>query len=193
MKRPRRRSKTKSRAKAIKLSKEYWLRNNKEIKAYRDAELLEQDYRCAISFLPLDDSNSCLDHQHMCGDGLPQGDILTDGRVRGVLQRDLNLLEGKYLSYFKRMKLGERFNLNFADTLVNMGLYLQQDNSDKPLHYKFAADWRSYISKLTKVEILSKLKNEFGIEPDKTTLKRDLVRLFVQEWVDRLEESLDSK
>lgn len=129
----------------------------------------------------------------MCGDGLPQGDILTDGRVRGVLQRDLNLLEGKYLSYFKRMKLGERFNLNFADTLVNMGLYLQQDNSDKPLHYKFAADWRSYISKLTKVEILSKLKNEFGIEPDKTTLKRDLVRLFVQEWVDRLEESLDSK
>lgn len=190
MRKPKRRAKKKTRAKAIKLSKEYWLRSAKEIKAYRDAELIDQEGMCAISGIPLDESNSCLDHKHMCGDGLPYADILTDGRVRGVLQRDLNLLEGKYLKYFKKMKLGERFGLTFADTLLSMGEYLQQDNSNKPYHHKFMADYRDYIKRLTKPEIKSKLSAEFDVKVDNSLLQRDLVQMYMQLWVDKLEDSL---
>jgi hypothetical protein len=186
---PPKRNRKKPRSKSIRLSQIYWLRNTKDIKTYRDSELMGQEYRCAISHIPLDDSTSVLDHAHILSNGKCM-DQDRDGRVRGVLQRDLNLLEGKYLKYFKKMKLGERFGLDFAETLVNMGEYLLQDNSNKPLHYKFMDDLRSYIKRLTKPEIVKKLKVDFNIEADLNMLHRDLVHLYTQTWVDKVEESL---
>ncbi|MCP4985252.1 MAG: hypothetical protein GY928_04025, partial [Colwellia sp.] len=134
MARKRRRTKSKQpRAKPVKLSPKYWVSGAKAIREHRDSMLVEQEGRCAISHLPLSESNSVLDHCHADGAG-------TDGRCRGVLESQVNMLEGRYLKLFKKAKLKEKFGLDFPSFLVNMGLYLQQDNSKQKFHYAYMDD-----------------------------------------------------
>ncbi len=181
----------KTRSKPIKLDHRFWLRNAKEIRAYRERELLLQEYRCSITNLPLDEENAVTDHAHSCARG-GFGDT-DDGRVRGIISSDLNLLEGKYLKLFRKMRIGEKYNITFPDLLINMGEYLNEDYSEKPLHVNFMSELRNYIKRLNKSEILDKLESDFGIRAEKCTLHRDLVQIYVQEWVDRLESLLDHR
>lgn len=173
------RKQKKARQKAIRLSKEIWLRNAKEIKAYRETELLLQEGKCAITGIPL--IVGCLDHTHAAGAG-------TDGRVRGVLLPEVNCIEGKYLKIFQKFKLEEKYGLNFPQLLINMGEYLQQDNSEKPYHVNYMEDLRNYIKRLNKPIIAKKLKDDFGILSDAGETKVDLVQKYIQAWVDLLED-----
>jgi hypothetical protein len=173
------RKRKKSRSKSIRLSQVYWLRNARDIKTYRESELFEQEGMCAITGLPLE--VGVLDHSHACGAG-------SEGRVRGVLLSEVNCLEGKYLKAFQRMKLDTKYGLDFPTFLINMGEYLLQDNSEKPYHYKFMDDLRKYIKRLTKPILASKLKSDFDIQVDDNTLHRDMVHLYVQTWVDKVED-----
>lgn len=177
-KRKRRKS---SRSKPVVLSPEVWLRNAKDIKAYRTSELYEQEGKCAISGLPLQDGGGCLDHTHAAGIGV-------DGKVRGVLLSEVNTLEGKYLKQFKRLKLDEKFGLSFPQLLINMGEYLLQDNSKKPYHHKYMDDLRNYIKRLRNDQIREKLLKDFNIQVDTPTDKKELVRLYVQAFVDLVEK-----
>jgi hypothetical protein len=171
----------KKRAKSVKLDPLFWLRNADEIRKYREIELLEQEGKCAITGLPL--SNPVLDHSHVAGAG-------SSGRVRGVLLSEANCLEGKYLKSFQKLKLDTKYGLTFPTFLINMGEYLLQDNSAKPYHYKFMSDLRDQLKRMTKTELISKLSKEFNIESDISTPQRDLVHLYMQTWVDKVEESL---
>ncbi len=169
------------RAKSVKLDKSVWVRSGKSITDYRNSLLFEQEGLCAISGLPLSNTNSVLDHGHSdSGGGV-------DGKVRGVLQSDLNMLEGRYLKLFKKAKLNERFGLTFAQLLINMGEYLLQDNSDRPYHYKYMDDLRKHISRLRKDEIELKLYKDFDIVISGNEDKRELVRMYVQSFVELVE------
>lgn len=184
MKSPRRRrSPAKKKAKPVKLSPSHWVRNAEDIKKYRESKLIEQDYRCAISGIPLNGSNSVVDHTHSNGAG-------ADGRCRGVILSELNTLEGKFLRQFKRLRMKDKYGLDFAETLINMGEYLQKDNSKEPLHHAFMSEWRSYIERLTKDEIRLRLKRDLNITEEDTMTHRDLVHRYIQAWVDKIEESL---
>lgn len=169
------------RAKAIKLDKSVWLRNSNDIKTYRQSELVEQEFKCAITGLPLTNDNSVLDHTHANGIGV-------DGKVRGVLLSEVNCLEGKYLKSFQKLKLDTKYGIDFPQFLINMGHYLLQDNSNKPYHFKYMADLRDHLKYLRKDTLSKKLKNDFGITVEAAMDKRELIRLYTQSFVNLVEE-----
>lgn len=178
---PRRRSSS-PRAKPIKLDPTVWLRNSKDIADYRASELIDTDYKCAVSGLPLNLSNSTLDHAHAdAGGGV-------DGRVRSVLQAEVNLIEGRFLKLFKKARLDKKYGLNFAEFLVSLGEYLQEDNSHKPYHFAYMTDLRNHIKRLNKEVIVDKLLKEFNIEESVKTNKGELVRRYIQCFVDLVEK-----
>ncbi len=180
MARRRRRTKTKvksstPRSLPIKLDPEVWLRNSKDISMFRESMLIDQDYMCMISGLPLTKDNSVCDHDHV------------SGRVRGILENSTNALEGMFLSKFNKLKMAERYGLNFPDFLINMGEYLKQDNSHNTYHVSYMTDLRNYIKRLTRKEISSKIRNEFKVEANELEPKSELVRRYVQCFVDIVE------
>ena len=176
-----RRKSSTPRAKPVKLDPEVWLKDSKAIAAYRESLLIDQDYMCAISGLPITGDNSCLDHAHA---GSPSE---VDGKVRGCLENSTNALEGMFLSKFNKLKMRERYGLDFPQFLINMGEYLQQDNNDKPYHYKYMSDLRNHIKRLNREEIVDKLLKEFNIKESPTTEKGELVRRYTKEFVDTVE------
>jgi len=171
------------RAKAVKLDPDVWLRGSKAISDYRASELIEQDNLCSISFLPLTTTNSVADHLHfggMCPDQI-------EGKLRGILLSEINLMEGKFLRTFKKSKINEKYGLTFPELLINMGLYLQKDNSEKPYHFEVMTTLRNHIKRLTREEIASKIRSEFKLEACEKEPKGELVRRYVQSFVDLIE------
>lgn len=175
----RRKRKTKSRAKSVSLSRDLWLRNSSDIQKYREEKLLEQGGVCAITYIPLE--TGVLDHTHKDGCG-------KDGACRGVLLSEVNMLEGRYLQLFKRLKLDVKYGLSFPDFLISMGEYLKQDNQNSPLHFKYMDDFRKQVKRWRKDTLICKLKSDFGVEVDDKVLVKDLVQLYMQSWVDKIEE-----
>lgn len=170
------RKKRKKSAKRITLNPNFWLRNSDDVKTYREKVLYEQKGKCAVSGVNI--TTGCLDHTHINGIG-------EDGRVRGVLLSEVNVLEGRYLKLFNKLKLEQKYDINFPDFLINLGRYLKQDNSNNLLHFKYMEEFRKSVDRLLKDDIQSKLEREFGVKCD--GLKSELVRLYVQCWVDKIE------
>lgn len=167
-----RRKRRKTPAKGITLP-EGWLRNSSEVKSFREERLLEQQGCCAITGYSI--ATGCLDHCH------------ENGRVRGVLCSEANSLEGRFLSLFKRMKVEDKYGITFPEFLINMGKYLSTDNTSEPLHHKHMEDFRKSINRLKKDEIITLLKEDFGVEL--VADKRELVRGYVQAWIDNQKEA----
>ena len=163
--------KRKSPAKGIILSDEKWLRKVK-VKEERDKLLLEQEGKCAISTIPIE--TGALDHDH------------ETGLCRGVLLSEVNMLEGRYLKLFNKLKLSEKYGISFSGMLISMGEYLNKDYSSSKLHYGLMESYRKKISRLTKPVLQDKLLSEYGIIS--VGDKKELVRLYVQAWVNALEE-----
>lgn len=170
---------TRKRNKSITLSKDIWLRNSSDIKAYRKDALLKQGNLCAISKTPLE--VGCLDHSHLLG------------FTRGVIQNEINLLEGKYLKLFNKMKINQKYKLTFGDFLCNMGNYLNEDYSNNLLHYMFMSDTRKKLKYLKKEVLLLKLKNDYNIRAAPSSSKEELVHLYMTAWVDEKETQYDHK
>lgn len=179
---PRRKRKSKSREKGVTLPREYWLRNT-DIAKYREEVLTEQKGFCAITGFPLE--TGVLDHTHERGCG-------KEGACRGVLLSEANMLEGRYLQLFQGLKLDVKYGLTFPEFLINMGTYLQKDNSEQPLHPKYMDDFRKKVKRWKKETLIKKLKEDFDVEVEEKTLVKDLVQLYVQTWVDKQkQESYD--
>ena len=167
------------RAKPVKLNPAVWLRQT-DIPQWRDNELLHQEGLCQITGLPLNIDNSVADHTHSDGEGV-------DGKMRGVILGEANSLEGMYLKKFKRFKMGKKFNLDFPTFLINLGEYLQQDNSKQKYHYKYMTELRDHIKRLNRQDIVDKLFKEFNISSEVTETHGELVRLYTQSFVDLVE------
>jgi len=149
---------------------------NTDIAKYREEVLTEQKGFCAITGLPLE--TGVLDHTHERGCG-------KEGACRGVLLSEVNMLEGRYLQLFQRLKLDVKYGLTFPEFLINMGTYLQKDNSKQPLHPKYMDDFRKKVKRWKKETLIKKLKEDFDIVVEEKTLVKDLVQLYVQTWVDK--------
>ena len=135
---------------------------------------------CAVSGTRL--NTGVLDHTHEGGEGW-------EGRVRGVLLSEVNMLEGRYLKLFNKLKMKQKYGIDFPDFLISLGTYLKQDNSGKPLHFKYMDDKRKQIKRLRKQELVNKLETDFNIHVDGSFLVKDLVQLYMREWVKGIENS----
>lgn len=159
----------KKRAKGITLSKVFWLRNSADVKLFREKLLTRQVGLCAVSKVKL--VTGALDHDHL------------DGSVRGVLLNEVNLLEGKYLKLFKKMKLDINHDLSFPDFLINLGTYLKRESTTTLLHYRHMTDSRKKLSRLIKRDLILKLAQDFGIIADSGLLKLEIVQIYMTQWV----------
>jgi hypothetical protein len=94
----------------------------KEIKQYRESIWKEQEYKCAICKLEIDQAECCLDHQH----NTKKETIGENGAglIRGVLCRNCNSLEGKIWNNSKRYG---KFAM-LPTFLRNLADYLEKEN-----------------------------------------------------------------
>lgn len=177
----------KKRSKVIKLNDQVWVKSS-DVKSHREKKLKEQDGKCAIHKSEIE--KPVLDHAHLSyeenHDINPYGE---EGRCRGVLESDINMLEGRYLKLFNRSRIQEKYGISFPDLLINMGEYLKMDNSFEKFHYMYMDEFRKKIKYLNKDVLLRKLKIDFDIEPDPKTTKEDLVQIYMQHWVFAVEET----
>ena len=166
----------KKRSKPIKLNPLFWLRNSEEIQAHREMLEKVQKGKCAISQTEM--TSEALDHSH------------DTGNIRSVLQSEVNMLEGRYKSLFKKAGIERKFDISFPDFLIEMGKYLSKDYSDNLLHFAFMSDFRKKVKRWKKDKLLLQLKKDFAIILPPSTLQEDLVQEYVQAWVDEIESKL---
>ena len=183
---PKRKSSS-QRALPVTLNPEVWLRGSVDIAKYRESVLIDQDFMCAVSGLPLerDGSNSCLDHKHV---GSCEKHYQDEGKVRGVLEPQVNLLEGQFLKLYKKSSLYEKYGLSFSELLINMGGYLQKDNSNHPYHKEVMTTYRKQIQRLTKRAIVDKISKDFNKTVDINNKKEVLVQECCFYFVERIEQ-----
>lgn len=167
------RRRTKKRAKGVTLSSEYWFRNSKELAQLREELLTQQRGLCAVTGKPT--TSPVVDHSH------------SDGVIRGVLDSQANMLEGRYLSLFNKSKIGVKYNLTFPEFLINLGIYLQKAPTETRLHPKHMEAFRKKVKRWRKEELILRLEKDYGIIPEPKTLVADLVQMYVQAWVRGLE------
>jgi hypothetical protein len=170
---PRRRSKT------VRLNPEIWVRNAEDVKVVRSLKLKNQGGVCAITLARI--PTGVLDHAH------DSASLSEDGRIRGVLSTEVNMLEGRFLKLFKKVRIQDKYGITFEDFLINMGNYLKQSNSQEKFHFKYMDDFRKVVKRWRKPEILLRLKEDFGIELSDKTLMAELVQIYVQHWVYQVE------
>lgn len=151
-----------------------WIKNTKEVKEYKS----KCESTCSVTKTCSD--RLVLDHTHIDGIG-------TDGKVRGLLCSEVNMLEGRFLSLFKRSSIEGKYGMDFPNFLINLGEYLLKDNSSEPYHYQYMDEMRKRINRLTVSEIRSKLQDDYQ-EEDITGTKKELVQRYIQLWVDNIKE-----
>lgn len=174
-KRPRRK-----RSKTINLNPEIWVRSSDDIKYIRSQKLKSQGGKCEVSKAEI--LTGVLDHAH-CDSSSSE-----DGRLRGVLASEVNMLEGRFLKLFKRSKIEDKYGITFEDFLINLGEYLKQDNTQEKYHFKYMDDFRKQVRRWGKPKLIERLENDFGIVMSDKTLVAELVQVYVQNWVYEVEK-----
>ncbi len=172
------------RSKPVKLDKSVWVSGTKATAQYRASKLIEQDGLCAVSFKPISEANSVADHSH-CYSGC--GDYNVEGKCRGILLSEINLIEGAWLRVFKKSKIGEKYGLTYPELLANMGAYLMKDNSKEPYHPEYYKTLRKHINRLNREQIADKIRKEFKLEACATEPKGELVQRYVQAFIHLIE------
>lgn len=172
------------RSKVVILDSRIWVKST-DIKAYRSAKLKSQKGRCAITGVKLSE-DAVLDHCHYRKDN---STFQEDGRCRGVIASSVNLLEGRFLKLFQKSRIEEKYGICFEDFLIKLGEYLKEDNSSEKFHYKYMDDFRKVVKRWGKVKLLERLQSDFNLKPSSDTLVADLVQIYLQAWVRKVEES----
>ncbi len=113
----------------------------KEKAVFREELLKKQDGMCSLCGTSIQVGEATLDHDH------------ETGRVRRVLHRSCNQVEGRILSWIKRCRA-----TNKLDFLTNLLQYWSTDYRDMPLHPSHLTETEQKIKKLRKR--MKKLKRE---------------------------------
>jgi len=169
----------KRRSKTIRLHPNIWVRSAEDIRIVRGIKLKGQGGVCAITKAKI--STGVLDHAH------DAASMSEDGRLRGVLASEVNMLEGRFLKLFKKARIQHKYGITFEDFLINMGEYLKQSNSQEKFHFKYMDDFRKVVKRWRKAELLLRLEEDFGIIASDKTLVTELVQIYVQHWVYKVE------
>ena len=102
--------------------------NTSGIKDLRQSILQSQNYICPITKETLNVDNSVLDHKHKMYKDQQLG-INGIGCVRGVLHRQVNVLEGKINNSYYRLGL-HKLDISLPDILRNLADYLEQNTTN---------------------------------------------------------------
>lgn len=181
------RRKRKKRSKSVTLDPRIWVKST-DVKDVREEKLIQQGGNCAIHGNPPE--KAVLDHTHMFyRDNCEVNPYTEEGRVRGVLESTINMLEGRYLRLFNKAKIQEKYGISFPDLLINMGEYLKLDNSQEKFHYMYVTEKRKEVKSWRKDYLLERLKLDFQLEPSKETLVSELAQLYIQHWVYEVEKT----
>jgi hypothetical protein len=155
-------------SKPIKLNPDIWVRQG-DIKTVRKHKLKEQFGKCAVTGIKL--YVGALDHSH------------ENGKCRGVLCQDVNMLEGRFLKLFKKSKIEEKYQISFSDFLINLGNYLKIDNTHEKYHYLYMTDFRKVIRRLGKDKLINLLYEDFNIVMSDSASLDEIVHTYMQLWV----------
>ena len=171
----------KVRSKTIKLNPDVWVRNAGDVKIRRQQLFKLQGSKCAVTghktLTPV------LDHSHA------NASTYTEcGRVRGVLDSQVNMLEGRFLRLYQKSKIGEKCDITFEDFLINLGNYLKRDNQTEQFHFHYMDAQRKVVKRWRKEVLLLRLEEDFGIVADSKTLMSELVQIYMQNWVYEVEK-----
>jgi len=128
----------------------------KEIQAYRNKLLAEQDFICPLCSNSIHPSDATLDHDH------------GTGHVRKVLHRSCNAAEGKILSWCRRTQSD-----NPLEFLCGLTDYWVQDYRGNPTHPAHLSDEQKLIKKYRK---LRKRSVRMRTKQKYTDLITDLMR-----------------
>lgn len=158
----------------IKLSKDAWVNSTKDKKMLRDKLIIDQDGLCPILEEPMD--SPCLDHDHF------------DGRVRGVIGTKINMFEGSVTKLWQKL-ISDHTETTLSTALRNLADYLEQDNSDKPLHGSIVEDQKKFLRRLTKETIVRRGLSDLDLVIPDDIDKSEQIRLYLETFVEHLEEN----
>lgn len=113
-----------------------------EVRAYRKKLLKTQGGVCALCHTDIKPANDTLDHCHVTG------------HVRRVLCRNCNQVEGRVLSWIRKVYCTPQ------EFIANLAMYWADDYTRNPFHPNHLSDTEKHISKLRKR--MKKLKTERG-------------------------------
>jgi len=103
---------------------------NKDLRAWRRQQWIKQKRKCAITGLPLPFKDSVVDHTHKTKAEIAGVD--GKGLIRGVIHKNINQLEGKISSVYRRYGLKELTVL--PDILRGLANYLENPPVQNTLH-----------------------------------------------------------
>ena len=155
--------------------------NQKDIKQYREEILDRQDGICPLTNTKIKEGEACLDHAH-------EDSLYSDtkkGQIRGVLNKNANVLEGTMRSRFKRSGISNL--ITFEEFLLNLYNYLMYSKhpllhpSNKPRSKKLQK--RSYQELKKEIDKANKYLNrpiKMPEYPKSGRLTKRLSELFKQ-------------
>ena len=155
------------------LTPELWVKDAKQIAAFRNKLILEQQGLDPILGEPL--RKPCLDHDHF------------EGKCRGVLSQCVNTFEGYVLKAWMKY-VSENTQTSLSTALRNLADYLEQDFSGYPLHGGFKNDMLKFLRRCTNEKIIERAKADLGIIIPEGTKKQDSLLLYLTEFVKQTEE-----
>lgn len=155
------------------LTPELWVKDAKQIAAFRNKLILEQQGLDPILGEPL--RKPCLDHDHF------------EGKCRGVLSQCVNTFEGYVLKAWMKY-VSENTQTSLSTALRNLADYLEQDFSSYPLHGGFKNDMLKFLRRCTNEKIIERAKADLGIIIPEGTQKQDSLLLYLTEFVKQTEE-----
>ena len=142
------------------------LKNSNEAATYRNKLLKEQGGLDLITGEKVHDP--VLDHAHF-----------GEQRCRGVLQRECNSFEGKVANAFNRY-MKHLTDKPIHEILRNLADYLEQDNSDKPIHHTaLTVDVKKFCRK--SAEEQKQLLLSFNVQPESNQKRANQARKLIKE------------
>lgn len=163
----------------------------KDIPNLRKKLLEKQNYICPITKVPLTNENSAVDHKHKFFKNETVG-INPDeyGIIRGAIQFQVNMLEGKISNSYVRLGLHKIAPL--PDILRNLADYLEkipysEEINNEPVYYIHPSEkpkerkiTRTCYAKLLKVLRAENFKNKIPEYPKSQILTKALSELFTK-------------
>lgn len=156
------------------LKKDLWVNGSLNIAKFRDSLLEEQRGMCAILGEPVD--KPCLDHDHF------------DGKCRGVIGSNINMFEGQIQKQWSKHMEGKT-SLTMTEALRRIADYLEKDNSSMPLHGEIVSSLKKSLNRWTKETIVRNALNNFNMVVDINLEKKDIIELYINKFVERLEDN----
>lgn len=158
---------------SVALNPDMWVKDAKQIAAFREKLILQQGGMDPILGEPL--RKPCLDHDHF------------DGKCRGVLSQCVNTFEGYVLKAWMKY-VSSYTETSLSTALRNLADYLEQDFSSYPIHAGYKDDMLKFLRRCTNEKIIERAEADLGVIIPKGTPKQESIRIYLTEFIKQAED-----